>query len=635
MKKQVIALLAATLVATGCGNEKGATTESTVDTTVESSAAEYTEESTAAETTVQKTPEVNPEYVGLTAEEICEKMTIEEKASQMVQGVIYELPTELMEAECYGSVLGHNSDWPALTSDTWKGIVNSYQDAALVTDSAIPFIYGQDSLHGVNFASDAVIFPHNINIGAANDPELTYAMGEMVGSDLIHTGMIWNFSPCVACAQDPRWGRTYESYSSDYTIVKELGVSYAEGLMSQGIVACPKHFLGDGRTAIGTGENSGGVERLIDRGDARISDAEIAEELEVYQALVDSGVQSIMISHSALNGIKMHENVDYIGYLKNDMGFEGVVLSDWDSIENCSGANLKENVILSVNAGVDMLMEVSNYDECKDYIIEAYNEGSISEERINDAVIRILNLKINAGLFDDPYSEKLVPKYEMGSEESATLALTLAEESMVPLKDDAGLTIPEGSRIFVTGPAASDTGAMCGGWTYIWQGESDKTVGEKWCANGTTIIEGLQAVSEEYGYEIITDPTKIDTCDIVLLCVGEMPYSEWMGDTEDLSITGALGLYGNKEAIELAAESGLPTFTLIVAGRNVIIDEYVDDWDSVVMCYLPGSEGGNAVAQLLSGAAPYTGTLPMPYYSSVDQIGTSECWKPVGYAVNK
>ncbi|MBR6849467.1 MAG: glycoside hydrolase family 3 C-terminal domain-containing protein [Lachnospiraceae bacterium] len=197
------------------------------------------------------------------------------------------------------------------------------------------------------------------------------------------------------------------------------------------------------------------------------------------------------------------------------------------------------------------------------------------------------------------------------------------------------MKLEEGKKVFVMGPAANDSGALCGGWTYIWQGLSDaENDGEHWCKEGPTILEALQANQAEGGYEIITDKERIDECDMILLCVGEIPYAEWVGDTEDLKIDGELGLDGNKAAIEWARDSGKPTLTLIVAGRNVIIDEYVENWNEVIMCYLPGSEGGNAVVDILTGAVEFNGRLPMPYYSSVSQIGSEEgeCWLPAGYS---
>ena len=569
------------------------------------------------------------DYSSMTAEQICASLTLEQKAAQMMEPTFYHVDPSEMAVTDYGSILSKPEQWPMPTAEEWFELVSGYQVYAMQSDAGIPYIYGNDSLHGVNFASGCTIFPHNINIGAAYDIELTEEYGKLVGSDIAYTGMLLNYSPCVAAAQDPRWGRTYESYSSDNGIVTDLAVAYTRGLLSEGIIVCPKHFFGDGYTVFGTGEDPSSM--LIDRGDAQMSEDEISAQLSVYQALIDEGVQFIMLSHSSLNGIKMHENAQYISILKDEMGFEGVVISDWDSIMNCSGETYKDNIILGVNAGIDMFMTDYQHAEAMQYIIDGVNEGLISEDRIDDAVTRIIRVKQDAGLFEDPFLESLSPSYEFNSERSHEVARRLASESFVALKAGDYMTIEPGMRVFVTGPAADDTGVLCGGWTYFWQGTTDQYVGGEHITDGNSILDALLIASEEIGFEVVTDEDEIDTCDMVILCIGEIPYAEWYGDTEDLNITGSHALPGNEDAIGLASDSDLPTLTLIAAGRNVIIDDYIDQWDSCIMLYLPGSEGGNAVADLLTGRTELTGTLPMPYYSSVDQIGTGECWHDIGW----
>ncbi len=578
-------------------------------------------------------------YSSMTPEEICQTLTLEQKAAQMMQPTIYNTNPEEMKDTDYGSILSRRDTFPMPSDTEWKSTVTEYQKYALQNEAPIPYIYGNDSLHGVNFASGCVMFPHNINIGAAHDVALTEEYGKLVGSDIVHTGMILNFSPCVATARDPRWGRTYESYSSDAKIVTELSVAYSKGLMSEGVIVCPKHFFGDGLTAVGTGENPS--QMLLDRGDAQLTEEQIQEQLAIYQALVDEGVQVIMLSHSSLNGTKMHENAKYISILKNDMGFKGIVLSDWDSIMNCSGETYEDNVILGVNAGIDMFMTDTEHEEARRYIIEGVKDGRISEDRINDAVTRIIRVKKEAGLFEDPYLEKLTPSYDYGSARSHEVARQLAAESFVPLKVSDNMYIKPGMKVYVAGPAADDVGALCGGWTNWWQGMSDTEISDiglpakHFRSEGPSIVEALKAAAAEGGFEIITDPAQIDSCDIVLLCVGEIPYAEWYGDTKEPSLTGAHGITGNAEAITLAKNSGKPTVTLIVAGRNVMISKYIDQWDACIMLYLPGTEGGNAVVDVLTQKVQMTGTLPMPYYSSVDQIGTSECWHDIGWNAYK
>ena len=571
----------------------------------------------------------------MTPEEICAQLTLEQKASQMVQGQLISLSTNDMGDNCYGSVFSTRSNVPATNYDNWMNVVRGYQRQALQSDAGIPYIYGNDSVHGVNTAGNSILYPHNINIGAANDPELTYEYGKLVASDMLHTGMIWNFAPCIATSQDPRWGRTYESISSEIDRTAALATEYVRGQIDGGVVVCAKHFFADGNVAWGTGEASEGINRMIDRGNAILTEEQIVSLFELYHQLVEAGAQTIMISHSAVNGIKMHENEELIMRFRDEYDFDGMIVSDYNSIHNCSGDSLYDNVVLAINAGIDMLMEPDAFEDCRDYIVQAVGNGDITEDRVNEAVTRIIRMKMDAGLFDDPMLENITPEYEWYSDYGRQVARTLAAESLVPIKAGEYLTIPEGTRVFVTGPAAIDTGVLAGGWTYTWLGMSDTEENTTFVPYAKTILKALQDASEEKGFTVVTDPEQIDTCDMVLLCLGEVPYSEWEGDTEDLSIVGQRALSGNREASEFAMESDLPTTTLLVCGRNVIIDGFIDNWDSVIMCYLPGSEGGSAIADVLTGDAEFRGTLPMPYYSSVSQIGTGECWLDVGYsAVN-
>ena len=265
-------------------------------------------------------------------------------------------------------------------------------------------------------------------------------------------------------------------------------------------------------------------------------------------------------------------------------------------------------------------------------IIESVQDGSIEEARIDEAVTRILQLKIDLGLLDDPMQEKVQTKQEeMGSEEYRKIAERAVEESLVLLKnEDAVLPLKEGMKIYVTGPAADYGRAQCGGWTQAWQGAQRQIDGI------TTILEGLQEVGAEKNITILTDPAEASQADLVLLFVGEEPYAEWYGDSEDLELTGNFGIAGNRDAIneakELRDEYGIPTAACIVAGRQVMISSYLENWDAAVMCYLPGTEG-KGVANVLMGDAPFHGKLPMPWYESVDQIGSEEYLFPVGYGI--
>lgn len=562
------------------------------------------------------------------------QLTLDQKAAQMVQGAVYNITEESMKVHDYGSILstfGTNS----LNAAEWKNLILKYQKSALSSRAKIPYIYGNDAVHGVNTCKGAVIFPHNIGIGAANNEELTYKMGLAVADEAKLTGMLWSFSPCLSTAQDPRWGRTYESYSSETGLVTKLGTAFSKGLMDGGILPCAKHFFADGNVLYGTGEQLDGEKRLIDRGDAQLSESEIEDLLKVYQSMVDAGVKTIMISHSSVNGIKMHANEQYISYLKNEMDFKGFIVSDWDSIHNIPGANLKEQTITAINAGIDMLMEDSRFEDCRSYIVEAVNEKKIPLERVNEAVTRILTVKDEMGILDDPMMEKVTTKQSsVGSKEYRDLARTLVEQSLVLLKNENSvLPIRKGAKVFVTGPAANDVGVQCGGWTITWKGNADANLnGRKWIPEGKTILDGLNQLAGEYQLTIITDPKKAADADVTLLCLGERTYAEWNGDSADISITRNLALSGNSDAIELAKKVGKPTVACIVAGRNVILSDAMKQWDGIVMCYLPGSEG-DGVANILTGKSRFQGTLPMPYYADVKDIRTDKVLFPVGYGL--
>ena len=565
---------------------------------------------------------VSAKYAGKTVEEILKSLTLKEKAAQMVQPAVYRLSTKDCEKTCYGSIL---SNIGSPDAETWRYVIDGLQKATLKTRAALPFLYGQDDVHGVNYCRNAVYFPHNIGLGAANDPELMYQVGLATADEAKLCHMLWNFAPCVAQSADPRWGRTYESFGADLERIKALSVPYTRGLIDGGVAACPKHFFGEGNVAFGTGDCKF-EKKLMDRGQATLSDEEIEKQLSVYQELVKAGAQTIMVSFSSLNGVKMHENKKYIDYLKNEMGFDGFIISDWNGIQLNKEDTYEEQIIASINAGVDMMMEVDTFDKAIDIVVDAVNEGSISIERIDDAVSRILKVKKDLGLFEDPmFTEIQTVKKETGSEEYRKLAEKLVEESLVLLKNKNNvLPLKSGTNVYICGPSADSTANQCGGWTIDWNGSNIEPI-----PGVTTIRKGFEKVATETGIKIVKKP---ENADVILLCVGEQPYAEWNGDSADIELCGSKGLDGNRNSISKAKEYGKPVVTCIIAGRQVIYEKYDDFWDGVVMCYLPGSEG-QGIANVLTGKAPFTGKLPSPWYSSVEQIGTGDCKFPIGYGL--
>ncbi|MBP5249012.1 MAG: glycoside hydrolase family 3 protein, partial [Lachnospiraceae bacterium] len=478
---------------------------------------------------------------------------------------------------------------------------------------------------------DAVYFPHNIGIGAANDEELTYQMGKIVADETKQCHMLWNLYPCVAQSNDPRWGRNYECYSSDLETIKKLSVSYTKGLVDGGVMATAKHYFGDGNVSYGTGEKSD-FARIIDRGDAKLTQEQINELLKVYKAQIDAGVKAVMVSYSSLNGLKMHENKEYIMKLRTDMGFKGIIMTDSMAIQNTSPKTYEEQVISAVNCGIDLFMEGIRYDDCRKAIVDAVNNKQIDKKTIDEAVTRIITVKKDMGLFDDPFCKNIKTVHEdVGSLESRAVAEKLVEKSLVLLKNEGNLLpLKKGTKVYVTGTTADHPRAQCGGWTMGWNTTPSKEI-----RGVTTILEAFERYAKDYGIEVITDPNEAASADVVLLCVGEDAYAEWYGDSKDLMLYNPDDDYfENGHMIDLARRLRKPTVTCIIAGRHLIMDELdYNKWDSVVMCYLPGSEG-KGVSDVLCGCADFTGRLPEPWYASVDQIGTDKCLFERGYGLS-
>lgn len=561
------------------------------------------------------------------------EMTLEEKAGQMVQASMRVVTGDQMANLSIGSVLSGGGDFPGQNKvEDWTEMIEGLQTAAMQSPHQIPMMYGLDAVHGIGLVKDAVVFPHNIGLGAANDPELMYKMGAAVAEEMKLLGVLWNFSPCIAVNADPRWGRTYECFSSDPAIVTALADAYIKGLMDHGVMPTLKHYVADGGAVFGTGEGN----FLIDRGEAQMSEEDLRKvHLAPYEALIKSGAKTVMASHGSYVKVKMHKNEYLItNVLKGELGFSGFVISDWESINNLDGDSLQENVVMALKAGIDMFMEPFNYVAVRQAIINSVNDGLIPQERIDDAVTRILTVKFEMGLFDDPYQEKITHEVtSLGSEEYRALAKELVEKSLVLLKNDNNtLPLKQGQKIFVTGPAINDIGMQCGGWGLSWQGYMDGGNGK--VTSGTTILEGLQAYAEEYGLEIITDENEAKNADVVIMAIGEMPYAEYEGDTDKMTLTDKPAHFDNEKTIEFVDSLDKPTVTLIIAGRNVLITEYLDKWDSIVMCYLPGTEG-DGIASVLVGEKPFTGKLAMPYYKEYDDIAKEdvELLFDVGYGL--
>jgi beta-glucosidase len=540
-----------------------------------------------------------------------EEEMIRAKATQLVQAERNNFVSSDATTYNLGSVLSGGGSRPANDSiSSWKDMVKNYQDS-----STTPIIYGIDAVHGHNNLLGATIFPHNIGLGAANDEDLVRRIGIATGKEVSATGIHWNFAPTLAVVQDIRWGRTYESYSENPQLVSKLGSAYIQGLQSTGIAATAKHFVADGGAVFGTGSGN----YLIDQGDTQLEEAELRDiHLYPYLAAInEADVLTVMISYSSVNGKKMHASKYWItDVLKGELGFKGLVISDWEAIHQLPGS-LYQQVVSSINAGVDMLMQPANWKDTTDALVRAVKNKDITMERLDDAYNRIMYVKEKLGILDGTFSSH--DESVIHSTEHQALAREAVSKSLVLLKNDKDvLPLKKDAKILLIGPGADNAGLASGGWTYSWQGETTNTN----LPQATTLKEAFEAVANEFGGMITTDISLINEVDLVILALAETSYSEGFGDASDLSLSGSLMASGNQEAIDFAKSVRKPVVTILTAGRPRLIHEELKDWDAMVMAWLYGSEAAG-ITDVLYGDVNFTGKLPFSWPKSSNTGTTS------------
>ena len=547
------------------------------------------------------------------ADALLAQMTDEEKVGQMIQAERRYMKISDITKYCLGSVLSGGGSAPGKnTVDDWRTMIEKMQAAAAKTRLAIPIIYGVDAVHGHNNLAGAVIFPHNSGLGASASTQGTFEAARETARAIRQTGVTWTFAPCLAVARDIRWGRTYESFSEDPQKAAAFGIVSMRGLHDGGAVSSIKHFAGDGGTAFGTSKKTPG---FLDQGDTKLSEEEFFRlHLNQYKRAVEDGALNVMASYSSFNGVKMHENRRFLtDILKEEWGFRGFVVSDYAAVEQCSGKNYRDNVILCVNAGIDMLMEPIRWKQAYRAILYGVKKGLIAQERIDDAVRRILTVKYLSGLMDEP-----IPAFEEIDEAAVReKARKAAEETFVLLKNEASLLpLKPNISVCILGPAADSVGVLCGGWTIEWLG---KTVNP--AVGGKTFREAVTQFLEAGGGAVTDHP---DEADVILLALGEEPYAEFFGDAADLSLYGDKALKGNRAAVEAARKAGKPTVTVLVAGRPRIVSEEIKSWKAFVMAWLPGSEGADALVNALWGKVPFVGHLPFTWPVSSETSAETE-----------
>ncbi|KAJ4974026.1 hypothetical protein NE237_007200 [Protea cynaroides] len=562
--------------------------------------------------------------------DLLSRMTIKEKIGQMAQIDRSVAFPEVIRELAIGSVLngGESAPEPGATPAMWADMIDGYQKVAMSTRLQIPVIYGTDAIHGHNNIVGATIFPHNIGLGAARDEDLMVRIGRATALEVLATGVPYPFAPCIAVCRDPRWGRCYESYSEDTEIVRRMAkiIVGLQGLpptnhtsgypfVAKGgryVMGCAKHFTGDGGTEGGVDENN------------TVTTYKELYRIHMlpYKDAMAMGVSSVMASFSSWNGVKMHANHFLLTkILKQQMSFKGLLISDWEAVErltNPPGLNYTHGLKAVINAGIDMIMIPFEYEKFFTTMHFLVSSGQIPISRIDDAVTRILRVKFILGLFERPMADRSL--FGMfGHKKHRELAREAVRKSLVLLKNGKGdeklLPLSKNApKILVAGSHAHNIGYQCGGWTITWQGSSGNTT------KGITILEGIKkAVSKQTQVVFEERPdekflSENNDFSYAIVVVGELPYAEFNGDSKELR----LALDGEETIKTLCSK--VKCLVIIVSGRPVVMEPYVDMMEALVAAWLPGSEAGNGIADVIFGDFDFHGKLSRTWFRRVDQL---------------
>jgi beta-glucosidase len=564
------------------------------------------------------------------AKELLARMTLEEKIGQMTQpeqGPVLNNPGDIQKY-FIGSVLSGGDSDPAEGNglQAWTELYDKTQTEAMKTRLAIPILYGIDAVHGHSNVLNAVIFPHNIALGCTRDPALVERIGRITAKEVRATGIQWTFGPCVTVPQDIRWGRTYEGFSEDPALVRRLGEASVRGMQGDlrnalSILACAKHYVGDGGTSATTaarpGMPGGAAERLwLDQGDTKVDEATLRRiHLPGYIDAIRSGVGSIMPSYSSWNGVRCSGSKRLLTeILKQELGFEGFLISDYNAIGQIKPGDYKTSVETSINAGMDMAMEPTNYRNFFNTLKALVEEGRVPMARIDDAVTRILRVKFAMGLMDKNRSPLADRKLHaaFGSAEHRAVAREAVRKSLVLLKNESK-TLPisrQVARIHVSGKSADDIGNQCGGWTIRWQGQSGKVT-----PGGTTVLEAVKsAVSAKTQVTYSLDGSGAEGASLGIVVIGEKPYAEGIGDRADLALDQE-----DRNAIANMKKAGIPVVVLLISGRPMILGDALSQANALMVAFLPGTEG-KGITDVLFGAYKPKGKLSFSWPKSMEQL---------------
>src|SRR6266851_235192 len=546
------------------------------------------------------------------AQKLLAGMSLEEKIGQMTQpDQMYLKSLDDIETYHLGSLLSGGDSDPKSGNDlgSWTDLYDNYQSRALKTRLRIPLLYGIDAVHGNNNVLGSVVFPHNIGLGCTRNADLVEKAARITAEEVRATGINWAFAPCLTVPQDIRWGRTYEGFSESPDVVESLGAAAVRGLQGAAldrplsVLACAKHFAGDGGTTFGTGLlKRGGEHYPLDQGDTRVDEATFRKiHLAGYIPAIQAGVGSIMPSYSSWNGVKCSGNSRLLTeILKKELGFTGFLISDYNALDQLPGSK-KEQIAQSINAGMDMVMVPEKYREFFNKLKDAVNEGKVPMARIDDAVLRILRVKVAMGLMDrtrSPLADRSLHK-SFGSAGHRAVARECVRQSIVVLKNENNvLPLAKTGRVHVAGKCADDIGNQCGGWTITWQGKSGNVI------QGTTILSAIRtAVGPDAQITYAPDGSGATGTGIGIAIIGERPYAEFQGDRTDLTLAAE-----DVAVVDRLKSSGVPVIAVLVSGRPLVIDAILGKADAIVAAWQPGTEG-TGVADVLFGDYKSTGRL--------------------------
>jgi beta-glucosidase len=560
--------------------------------------------------------------------DIVDAMTLEQKIGQMTQPDIRSVTPDDVRTYYIGSVLNGGGAWPGnkqrASVAEWLKLSDEFYRASMATDMKVkvPVVWGVDAVHGHNNIFGATLFPHNIGLGAARDADLVRRIGRATAEQVRATGITWTFAPTLAVVQNLRWGRTYEGYSSDPSLVRTYAGAMVRGLQgdlgsSTSVLATAKHWVGDGGTFHG-----------VDQGETRSTEANLASTHGAgYYGAIGANVQTVMVSYSSVTDSasgkqwgKMHGNAHLItDVLKKRLGFDGLVVSDWNGIEQVPGCS-KWSCPQAINAGIDLIMVPEDWKKFIPSTVKDVKSGKIPMSRIDDAVTRILRVKLRSGLFDgSPASSARPDPSVLHSDATRALAREAVRKSLVLLKNErSALPLKRGGRILLVGKGADFLPMQAGGWSITWQG--DQTTNADF-PNADTLLSAMRKTLGDGQVDYSLDGSGVDVrkYSAVVMVAAEVPYAEMKGDIVfPAPIRHSARYPQDLQALDRVSGKGVPVVTVLFSGRPVAANDLINRSDAFIAAWLPGTEGLGLTDLLVAGRGPrrvydFTGKLPFDW----------------------